>query len=1452
MRSVYGKRCGLVLALGLACVLAVSVVASPSAAQPNGDGSAGPPGGSGVVGGAPSWTVKLLTGDVVRLTGKPGEQSAEVVTDADPKGDVSFAVIGRELYAIPGVAARLLAENRLDQQLFNLSLLARDGYAAEKPLPVLVTYTSDAAASKAAEGGGLTGATVKRRLPSVRGLAARVAPDKGPAFLAAVTRPAPPTRNGGAAVRSLAPRGDVAKVWLDGKAKVSLDVTRRMIGTDPAWAAGYDGAGATVAVLDTGIDETHPDLAGKVVERQNFVEGEDTGDGYGHGTHVASIIAGTGAASEGRLAGVAPKAKLINGKVCNRDGECYHSSIIAGMEWAATRAPVINMSLGGGFTDGTDPLSSALNDISRRTGALFVVSAGNENANASEPQPVTVTSPASADLALAVAAVGPGPQGQGSSMAWFTSIGPRMGDQAIKPEISAPGVEVKAARAANTTMGSPVPGYNDRYTSASGTSMAAPAVAGAAAILRGQHPDWTAQQLRDALTSTTRAIGSGDVRYPVHWRGAGLLDVSRAATQPVHATGILNLGSARYPQQPGTSLSGTVDYTNTGPAPITLRLALEDLRQAPKDFEGTADTPWTPPAGAVSVPETVTVPAGGSVTAQVRVDVSKAPYGTVFGVLRATADGGVEVGTTLGFTREPDMKQLTMRAIDRSGEPVTTTLWSYGWLMDLDTGQARFVAFDQGDAIVAGKGRNPRLPTGTRYAFQAWLGGFSPAPAFRLDSWTAVAEPEIVLDRDRSYVFDARRAGLVEVRPERPVVWESGLSGAHWMERAMPGPSAAFMATQPGGASGGFARMTAREIYTLGGGAATTGTFRFSHLSRQVAPPITVTAPGLDKPIQAAYPADPQACWQGFQCARTFPAHTRKMLVDAGTGSEREIADAKVAGRLALVRPPADGFSIFPGDGASLSLDPLVRRLADAGAAGLVLAPPLDGASFYTEDVKVAQSLPVAVLSFADGQRLAPLVSGPGRPVEVTGIYPTPYSYELVSFQQGKLSNGAVYRPRDRDLARQDVRYHSEQPHVDAYASAVSYAVPSLAEGHAGPFMLSNGPVPAGTERIQFYTPGIPVDMMSRSLSRSGVSDQTATEMGRNLLLSAGRRTVDVGSGPWATAPAVWSMAADLHPAVSPLTAADGTALTELTRQRDLFTVDSTLVCEPPACTRDGGTYRVVDGTYRLSANTTQKRFPLSTTTHTEWTIKVDVDEGCWQPTWPPTEPPPGARRCEPLPQPAVTAGWSVGTGLDNVIPAHGPYQVSITPGYLAGYTKRNGAFTVRLWVTHDDGATWTAVPGPVTAERDQPAVFTLNRTLAQTNDFVGYRVSAVDRAGNAIDQTVLRAARTRPAPGCEALPVSHTGSLSGSGAAAVHPEAGFAVEGGEVRACLDAPAGADFDLELQESTGRPDNPWQTIASAQSIGPDEELVYPQGHLLGTFRWRVVSYSGGGSYTLRTT
>ncbi len=191
------------------------------------------------------------------------------------------------------------------------------------------------------------------------------------------------------AIRKLAHEQWIDGLYPDGSVHVCGPVRSEddFVGESPAkkvnasylWSQGINGSGVTVAVLDSGINQNHPDLIGKVVGEVNFVKDEETtNDLLGHGTMVAGIIAGSGEASGGRYMGIAPGARLLNVRVIDSDGNGQDSDIIAGIEWALNNgADVISMSLGGLDLGETDlPVTTAA-DNAMDAGAIVCVAAGN-------------------------------------------------------------------------------------------------------------------------------------------------------------------------------------------------------------------------------------------------------------------------------------------------------------------------------------------------------------------------------------------------------------------------------------------------------------------------------------------------------------------------------------------------------------------------------------------------------------------------------------------------------------------------------------------------------------------------------------------------------------------------------------------------------------------------------------------------------------------------------------------------------------------------------------------------------------------------------------------------------------------------------------------------------------------------------------------------------------------
>src|SRR5690606_17207596 len=361
-------------------------------------------------------TATLLTGDRVEVQVWPGGERHVTMVPARPdRGMVSYQhyAVDGQVYVIPADAAPLIPDV-LDPELFNVTKLHAAGHT--DATPVIVQYAPGPRTLRAPAADGLA---VTAQLDSI-GAVAGTADGEGRWWSSLTGQSGQP---GPAAARAAAASGTlpgVHRVWLDEQVTVALDTSVPQIGAPEAWQQGYDGSGLTVAALDTGVDTTHPDLAGAVSESRNFTDSDTAADRHGHGTHVAGIIAGDGTASGGRYVGVAPGAEVINGKVLGDSGSGLTSWVLAGMEWAAARADVVNMSLGALPTDGTDPVSLALDALTEAHGTLFVVAAGN-----SGPADRSVGAPGAADAALTVGAVDASDQ-----LADFSSRGPRLGDWA--------------------------------------------------------------------------------------------------------------------------------------------------------------------------------------------------------------------------------------------------------------------------------------------------------------------------------------------------------------------------------------------------------------------------------------------------------------------------------------------------------------------------------------------------------------------------------------------------------------------------------------------------------------------------------------------------------------------------------------------------------------------------------------------------------------------------------------------------------------------------------------------------------------------------------------------------------------------------------------------------------------------------------------------------------------
>jgi serine protease AprX len=314
---------------------------------------------------------------------------------------------------------------------------------------------------------------------------------------------------------------------------------------------GVNGQGVRIAIVDSGIAQ-HSALIDKVVASVSFVTGDSsTDDAYGHGTHVAGIIAGQPNPAKSVTSlydgGIAPGAQLVNVRVLGAQGTGYTSDVIAGIDWviehqALYNIRVMNLSLGHpvGESCVTDPLCEA---VARAVGAGIVVvaSAGNDG-RADNGAPILggITSPGNSPFAITVGALNTWGTTDRSddTVTDYSSRGPTKFDLAVKPDLAAPGNRIISLEANHGYLADHYPVLHragsgtNAYMQLSGTSMAAPIVTGAVALLLQGNPNLGTAQVKMALQAGSTFVRDGGLM------GAGAGSLNIWASRKIAANGL--------------------------------------------------------------------------------------------------------------------------------------------------------------------------------------------------------------------------------------------------------------------------------------------------------------------------------------------------------------------------------------------------------------------------------------------------------------------------------------------------------------------------------------------------------------------------------------------------------------------------------------------------------------------------------------------------------------------------------------------------------------------------------------------------------------------------------------------------------------------------------------------------------------------------------------------------
>jgi predicted hotdog family 3-hydroxylacyl-ACP dehydratase len=495
-------------------------------------------------------------------------------------------------------------------------------------------------------------------------------------------------------------------------------------------------------------------------------------------------------------------------------------------------------------------------------------------------------------------------------------------------------------------------------------------------VLAKRHPDWTGQQLKAALAAT--AVPAKDATP--NEQGLGRIDIPKAL-DPKVLPDSANL------------FFGDVSWTGTAPAPVTRKVAYRNNSTKPVtlDLSVAAQSPGKIAAALTVSPAKVTIPAGGTASATVTLDLAKTQPAKYSGVLTARS-GNQSYRTGLGFAAGGRLNQVTVKAIGRDGQPATTKGGSSGvQLWNQDTGDVTAVAFDQTG------GQTLEVPTG-RYSVMAYAMGGDEANW--TNSITLLGDPDEWIDSDRTFSFDARKANKVTVKTPQPADAES--VGIAWHRKV--GDRDAV--------SGWFYHgdRVANGVYVQDFGKVANGTFQVVQRWDLAQPKLTVDVAGVGSSFRLPTP-------YGASYRTDYVGNATLPLYNGGDGTAAQLAGAK--DKVALVR------------WVSLSqTTKQVKAAKDAGVKAVFMYNEKPG--FWSTGSE--QGIPFYLLRAEQGKQLLDLLAKGPVSLQLSGVRDSTYRYDLAvgpSVVKGPLTyDVARMRPAvvTTDYQRNDAWYlHTDQ-----------------------------------------------------------------------------------------------------------------------------------------------------------------------------------------------------------------------------------------------------------------------------------------------------------------------------------------------------------------------------------------------------------------------------------------